>query len=128
MANLIEPKMRSYLAGKELTADNFYLGVATQSPTFPYGVIIKVSPGKAYSHGGTSHYLTRMQCSCYGQSYFQAKTLATEVIDEMEGWPDAEVKVESVFLTGEVDMLNEGVHHIAVDFFVFHKFDGSEDE
>ncbi len=127
MANLIEPEMRSYLAGESLTADKFYLMVATQSPMFPYGVIKKVSPGREYTHSGASHSVSRLQCSCFGESYFEAKTLAVEVIEKMEAWPDTESDVEAVFLVGEIDLLNEGVHHIAVDFLIFHKFDGSED-
>ena len=122
MPGLVEPEMRTYLAALTTTADNYYLGVAIQSPTFPYAVITKVSPGKEYTHDGVSHAVSRIQCSCYGQSYYEAKNLADEVITKMEAWPAVEDDVESVFLAGEVDMLNEGVHHIAVDFFVYHKF------
>jgi hypothetical protein len=127
MAGLIEPEMRTYLAGAGTSATNFYLQVAPGSAVFPYGTITKINPGKGYTHndhGTNSLFETRMQCSCYAKGYQQAKTLADEVIEEMEAWADVENNVQAVFLTGEVDLYEDEskVHHIAVDFIIWNIF------
>ncbi len=126
MPGLIEPEMRNYLAGCHTSATNFYLRIATGSAVYPYGTIIKISPGKGYTHsdsGATSLLETRMQCSCFGTTYQQAKLLASEVIEEMEAWPDSEDEVQAVFLEGEVDLGDElDIHHVAVDFLIWNTF------
>ena len=118
---MIEPEMRTYLAGANTTANNFYLLRATQEPTTPYGVVFKVSPGKDYTHDGSGLSRTRMQCSCFGDTYFAAKTLADEVITAMEAWPDSESNVQAVFLENESD-LKDDLFHVALDFFVSHLY------
>jgi hypothetical protein len=127
MANLIEPEMRNYLAGAGTSATNFYLQIAPGSATDPYGTITKVSPGKNYTHndhGANSLFETRMRCSCYGSSYQQVKTLADEVIEEMEAWAGVETKVQAVFLASEVDLYEEEskTHQVALDFTVWNTY------
>jgi len=127
MPGLIEPEMRNYLAGSHtLSGTNFYLKAAPGNAALPYGTIFKINPGKGYTHsdrGMNSLYATRMQCSCFGVTYQQAKILATEVIEEMEAWPDSESEVQAVFLEGEVDLGDElDVYHVAVDFIVWNTF------
>jgi len=120
MPGLVEPEMRSYLAASTAIDKNFYLLVATQNATMPYGVVFKVSPGKDYTHSGSGLSESRMQCSCYGNTYQEVKQMANSVISEMEAWPSSTNDVQAVFLAGESDMLNDNVHHVALDFFVWH--------
>ena len=122
MPGLVEPEMRNYLSSSTLIDGEFYLGVATQDATMPYGVVTKISPGRQYTHDGHSLSETRMQCSCFGDNYQEAKVLAGSVISEMEAWPSSTNDVQAVFLAGESDMLNDNVHHVALDFFVWHTF------
>jgi len=126
MPGLIEPEMRNYLASGHTSATNFYLRIAPGKVVFPYGTIIKVSPGKGYTHsdnGANSLFQTRMQCSCFGTTYQQAKLLASEVIEDMEAWAGVETDVDAVFLEGEVDLGEDlDISHVAVDFIVFHRF------
>lgn len=126
MPGILEPEMRNYLADAGTTADNFYLRIATGNADYPYGVITKISPGKGYTHsdtGSNSLYESRVQCSCYGLTYPQAKILAGEVIEEMEAWPDTETDVQAVFLEGEVDLGDDlDIHHVAVDFIIWNTF------
>ncbi len=126
MPGLIEPEMRSYLAGANTTATNFYLRIAVGDATYPHGVIIKVSPGKDYTHsdsGSNSLLETRMRCSCFGLTYQQAKILASEVITAMEAWANSEDDVDAVFLEGESDEGEDlDIHHIVLDFMVWNRF------
>lgn len=124
MSGLIEPEMRSYLSASTSIGAEFYLGVATQDASMPYGVVFKVSPGKDYTHSGSGLSESRIQCSCYGSDYQETKQMANDVIGEMEVWPSStsEDDVQAVFLAGESDMLNDNVHHVALDFFVWHTF------
>jgi len=128
MPGLIEPEMRNYLAGAHgISATNFYLKVAPGNAVYPYGIIFKISSGKDYTHsdaGSNSVYEARMQCSCFGGNYQQAKMLASEVIEEMEEWADVESDVQAVFLIGELDLYEDETksHHIALDFIVWHIF------
>ena len=117
----VEPAMRTYLAGANTTADNFYLQKATQEPGKPYGVVFKVSPGKDYTHDGSGLSQSRMQCSCFGDTYYDSKVLAGEVITAMEAWPNSEANVQAVFLAGESD-LKDDLFHVALDFWVWHKY------
>ena len=125
---MIEPNMRTYLANSTaVTSTSFYLKVATQNATFPYGVVFKVSPGKDYTHSGDGLSVSRMQCSCFSTTYYGAKSMATEVITAMEEWPTktgstTSTGVQTVFLEGEMDLFEDdkNVFHTALDFFIWH--------
>ena len=125
---MIESNMRTYLANSTaVTSTQFYLRVATQSATFPYGVVFKVSPGKDYTHDGDGLSVSRLQCSCFSTTYHGAKSMAAEVITAMEEWPTKTTSttstgVQTVFLEGEVDLFEDdkNVFHTALDFFVWH--------
>ena len=123
----IEPNMRTYLSlSTDVTSTEFYLKVATQSAAYPFGVVFKVSPGKDYTHSGSGLSMSRLQCSCYSTTYYGSKSMASEVITAMEGWPDSAsttaTGVQTVFIEGEVDLFEDdkNVFHTALDFFVWH--------
>ena len=125
---MIEPNMRTYLSlSTAVTSTQFYLKVATQSATFPYGVVFKVSPGKDYTHDGDGLSVSRLQCSCFSTTYYGSKAMAAEVITAMEEWPTktsstTSTGVQTVFLENEIDLFEDdkNVFHTALDFFVWH--------
>ena len=131
---MIEPDMRSYLTASTLTTGAFYLQTAVQNASSPYGVIFKVSPGKNYTHSGSGLSESRIQCSCFADSYYTAKTFAHQVIDAMEVWPSSTStsagNVQAVFLAGETDLMEAATraiesskyYHVALDFFVWHTY------
>ena len=124
---MIEDNMRSYLDESTSMAITFYLRVATQDAVSPYGVVFKVSPGKDYTHTGSGLSQSRLQCSCYADTYLAAKTMAKQVIADMEAWPTKTTSatstgVQTVFLESELDLFDDAskVHHVPLDFFVWH--------
>ena len=125
---MIEPNMRTYLAASTLTTGAFYLRTAVQDAASPYGVVFKVSPGKDYTHDGSGLSESRLQCSCFADSYYTAKTFAHQVIDAMEVWPSSTstsaANVQAVFLAGETDLFEDATkdYHVALDFFVWHTY------
>ena len=118
--------MRSYLDNSTTVTGTFYLRVGTQDAVTPYGVVFKVSPGKDYTHTGSGLSQSRLQCSCFADTYYAAKTFAREVITAMEAWPNSTsttaTGVQTVFLEGEMDLFDDAskVHHVPLDFFVWH--------
>jgi hypothetical protein len=123
---MIEANMRTYLDNSTSVTGTFYLRVGTQDAVTPYGIVFKVSPGKDYTHSGGGLSQSRLQCSCFADTYYAAKTFAREVITAMEAWPNSTsttaTGVQAVFLEGEVDLFDDEtkVHHIPVDFFIWH--------
>ena len=123
---MIETNMRSYLDNSTTVTGTFYLRVGTQDAVTPYGVVFKVSPGKDYTHTGSGLSQSRLQCSCFADTYYAAKTFAREVITAMEAWPNSTsttaTGVQTVFLEGEMDLFDDAskVHHVPLDFFVWH--------
>ena len=123
---MIETNMRSYLDNSTTVTGTFYLRVGTQDAVTPYGVVFKVSPGKDYTHTGSGLSQSRLQCSCFADTYYAAKTFAREVITAMEAWPNSTSTtasgVQTVFLEGETDLFDDAskVHHVPLDFFVWH--------
>jgi len=123
---MIEQEMRQYLADGATSADNYYLRIAPGNSAMPLGIVFKVAPGKRYTHSDPDGSLNDsiMQCSCYGRSYYEAKTLAQEVIELMHGWEAAEAEVQAVFLMNENDLYDDAtkIHHVALQFIVWHTF------
>ena len=131
---MIEPEMRTYLSTSTLTTGAFYLQTAVMNAASPYGVIFKISPGKDYTHSGSGLSESRLQCSCFADSYYTAKTFAHQVIDAMEVWPSSTstsaANVQAVFLAGETDLFENATrvvesakyYHVALDFFVWHTY------
>ena len=123
---MIESNMRTYLDNSTSVTGTFYLRVGTQEAVTPYGIVFKVSPGKDYTHTGSGLSQSRLQCSCFADTYYAAKTFASEVITAMEAWPDSTsttaTGVQTVFLEGEMDLFDDAsnVHHIPLDFFIWH--------
>ena len=118
---LVEPNMRWYLSSQ--VNRDFFLAAAVDAQ-MPYGVITKISPGKQYTHSDTELWISRMQCSCYGETYPDAKAMAGEVKDAMSEWAAAEDNVQAVFLANEIDLDYENIYHTALDFLVWHTFSG----
>ena len=125
MPGLVEPEMRTYLKDCNTTATNFYLKVAAGNAVFPYGIVFKVAPGRDYTHNSAGLYESVMQVSVWGQTYQQAKTLANEVMRELEGWHTVDDDVQAVFLLSESDLYEDDkkIFHIAMRFIVWHTFD-----
>ena len=123
---MIESNMRTYLDNSTSVTGTFYLRVGTQDAVTPYGIVFKVSPGKDYTHTGSGLSQSRLQCSCFADTYYAAKTFASEVITAMEAWPNSTSTtasgVQTVFLEGETDLFDDAskVHHVPLDFFVWH--------
>jgi hypothetical protein len=124
---MIEANMRTYLDESTSMTSTFYLRVATQDAVAPYGVVFKVSPGKDYTHSGSGLSQSRLQCSCFADTYYAAKTMARQVITDMEAWSTKSTTatstgVQTVFLDGEVDLFDDDskVFHVALDFFIWH--------
>ena len=123
---MIESNMRTYLDNSTTVTGTFYLRVGTQDAVTPYGIVFKVSPGKDYTHTGSGLSQSRLQCSCFADTYLDAKTFARQVITAMEAWPNSTsttaTGVQTVFLEGETDLFDDvsKVHHIPLDFFVWH--------
>ena len=123
---MIESNMRTYLDNSTSVTGTFYLRVGTQDAVTPYGIVFKVSPGKDYTHTGSGLSQSRLQCSCFADTYYAAKTFAREVITAMEAWPNSTSTtasgVQTVFLEGETDLFDDAskVHHVPLDFFVWH--------
>ena len=123
---MIESNMRTYLDNSTSVTGTFYLRVGTQEAVTPYGIVFKVSPGKDYTHTGSGLSQSRLQCSCFADTYYAAKTFAREVITAMEAWPNSTSTtasgVQTVFLEGEMDLFDDAskVHHVPLDFFVWH--------
>ena len=130
---MIETNMRSYLDESTSMSSTFYLRVATQDAISPYGVVFKISPGKDYTHTGSGLSQSRLQCSCFADTYLAAKTMAMQVITDMEAWPTKSTSatstgVQTVFLEGELDLFDgagantrgSGLFHVALDFFIWH--------
>ena len=123
---MIESNMRTYLDNSTSVTGTFYLRVGTQEAVTPYGIVFKVSPGKDYTHTGSGLSQSRLQCSCFADTYYAAKTFAREVITAMEAWPNSTSTtasgVQTVFLEGEMDLFDDAskVHHIPLDFFIWH--------
>lgn len=96
-----------------------YGATAPQSVVKPYIVYHKLSPGREYSHDGFSKLSrSRVQISCYGETYGSAKQVAAQVIAAMESWQAGGVRFAP--LAGEQDLFEQdtGLYHVPVDFFV----------
>ena len=123
---MIESNMRTYLDNSTSVTGTFYLRVGTQEAVTPYGIVFKVSPGKDYTHTGSGLSQSRLQCSCFADTYLDAKNFAREVITAMEAWPNSTsttaTGVQTVFLEGEMDLFDDAskVHHVPLDFFIWH--------
>ena len=113
---MLEPDMRTYLAGAGTGADDVYLKTAPQNANYPYIVVFKNSPGRQYTHDGYFLSSSNMQCSCYAGSYRAAKILAGQVITAMEAWSD----VQAVFLVSEIDLFEERTYHVSLSFLIWH--------
>lgn len=122
MPGLLEPEMQNYLAASTSIDADFYLRVATQNPDMPYGIVFKLAPGKDYTHSGSGLSESQMRCGCYGNSYQETKQMANDVISEMEAWPTSTNDVQAVFLAGEADTINDNIHHVALDFTIWHTY------
>ena len=126
MSTPVEALMRTYLASTGVTtsATGYYLRAAPQGTTAPYGVVSKISAGTSYHLEGVSGLkVPRMQVSCFGDTYQQAKTLAGEVITKMHLWTGStDIEVQGVFLENETDIFETDTqsHHVPLDFFVAH--------
>ena len=130
---MIEPEMCEHLADTEdvfflqpffgiQARVRIYLKVAPQTAKSPYCVLFKVSPGKDYTHSGSGLSMSRMQVSCFADTYREVKQTANLIKTRMENWPAAESSVQAVFKAAELDLFEERTYHIALDFFVWHTY------
>lgn len=113
-------RLTTYAPLTALISTRTYPVVAPQGTTLPYCVYRKVSPGRRYTMDGYAGIQRpRMQVSCYGATYGQAKGVAAQLIAAVESWAG----VESAWVENEVDFYDKdtNTYHVPVDFFAWYK-------
>lgn len=112
-------RLSTYAPLTALVGTRIYPLVAPQGTTLPYCVYRKVSPGRQYTLDGYAIERPRMQVSCYGATYGQAKGVAVQVTAAVESW----AAVGFGWQVGEVDLHEKdtGLYHVPVDFFIWYK-------
>lgn len=107
-------QMLSTHPGLSILTDVFPV-IAPENTKAPYCVYEQVSGGREYTHQGYAGLKRpRVQISCYGSTYEQAKEVAAQVTAAMENW------VYPCFQAGESDGFEEdvGLYHVPVDFYI----------
>lgn len=114
--------LSTYAGLTALISTRIYPLVAPQNVTKPYCTYQKISLERKYSHQGFSDLQRpRLQVSCYGETYGQARTVADQLIVALEAWPGA-ANIQAVFVENEIDLYDydTGLHYTPVDFYCYY--------
>ena len=103
----------------------YYSGETPQTVQTPYVVMEKVSSLPTHSHDGNSHLdNTRIQFSIFADTIYETVLIAAQikVIDGFKGTMGTApgVNVGSCFYDNEIDLFDNGLHHLAVDYIIRH--------
>lgn len=122
-----EEYIQTYLEGHAgliaLVGNRIYVARAPDKPTFPYVVYQKVGGPRSVSHSGNSKLATpRVQFSCWGNNYWQAKEVAEQIVIAFNGqkgnYGSAIVANELDDPTPEINL-----HRVIVDVTFVHEED-----
>jgi hypothetical protein len=108
-----------------LTSTRIYYLKAPQDVTLPYVVLTKISSLRFHSHDGKSDLCeTRLQMSCFAETYYNSKQVADAVrgvLDAYSGTSES-VRIDSCLLINEQDLYEsgDGIVHVALDFQIIH--------
>lgn len=123
---MIEEELTSWLqANIALVANRVYPMKLPQNPTLPAITYQKISGLRVQSHDGPSGLAyPRFQVSCWGESYSDAKQVAEEVRQDLDGYQGlmGVVQVGAALLQNEIDFYipETGYYHVPVDFIIWH--------
>ncbi len=105
-----------------LVSTRLFPALAPQGTARPYCVYTVVSKPHIYSHSGFSGLSKiKVQVSCYGDSYQQAKNVANAVISALETWPGSQGS-QSAFCTNQQDVYETetGLYRIPIEFQIIY--------
>ena len=82
-------RLTSHAGLSALTGNRWYPLVLPQKPTLPAGTYQRISDVPLGETTLTLHQ-ERVQFNCYGQSYIDARSVATQVVAALEGFTDTD--------------------------------------
>lgn len=125
----IEAALRNYLLSiPELTAqigNRIYPMVLPQPPVFPAVTYSKISSSNVRDLSGISFYLTRIQFTCWSESYGQAKAIAESLRKPLECYKGTmgEFHIIDSQSVNEIDLSqpDSGLYQVPVDVLIQHQ-------
>lgn len=123
---MIEHALRSILVAdstvNSLASGGIYYLTAPQDVALPYVVITLVSKIPYHTHTSSTLTKVRIQISCFGETYYQTKTLSAAVcaaLNRYQGTSES-VRIDSILLDTEQDLYEDEITHITQDYFVIY--------
>lgn len=114
------------LVGSGTNARIYYAGHVPQNVSLPYLTIQKISAGRTHAHSGPSGLVSsRIQITCFDDSYLGAKALAVAVQAAIDGFSGlaSTVYVGFCLYDNETDIPDEdntGISGIGADYLIMY--------